>query len=94
MPTNEMIYALEVSGKSVLTFAARNLSEAQGLTREAWLQDDLRQLRSHGKALWDGMARLTVRIADTAEAGRYERESKTVPRDADELAIVYLVELY
>ena len=91
---DERCYTLEITGRAVLAFAARNLPEAQSLTREAWLRDDLRQLRSQGRALWDGMAPLRVRLADDVEASRYERESKNVPSDADELAIVYLVELY
>ena len=90
----EKVYTLEIEGKPVLTFEAQNLQEAQSLTREAWLRDDLQELKSQGAALWDGKARLSVRLADSAEAGRYERESKTLPQDPDEMAIVYLIELY
>ena len=91
---DERVYTLEIAGKPVLTFAARNLPEAQSLAREAWLRDDLQELRSQGAALWDGKARLSVRNANDVEASRYQRESKNVPADPDELAIVYLVELY
>jgi hypothetical protein len=91
--TRENVYTLEIAGKPVLAFAARNFQEAQSLTRETWLRDDLRQLRSQSAALWDGKARLSVRLANDAEAGRYQRESKILPPDPDELAIVYLVDL-
>jgi len=89
----ERCYTLEIAGKPVLAFSARNSQEAQSLTREAWLRDDLRQLRSQGAGLWDGKSRLSVRLADDAEAGQYERETKAISPDPDELAIVYLIDL-
>ena len=91
---NEKVYTLEIAGQPVLAFAAKNLQEAQSLTREAWLREDLQQLKSQGAALWDGKARFSVLLAESNEAGRYERESKTLPSEPEELAIVNLVELY
>lgn len=76
--TRENVYALEIAGKPVLAFAARNSQEAQSLTREVWLRDGLQQLRSQGAALWDGKARLSVRLAD--DAGQQERAKKALPR--------------
>ena len=89
----EKLYTLVIEGKPTLAFKARNLQEAQSLTREAWLQDDLQQLRSQDKAVWDGKAPLGVRLADDAEVGWYERETKAMPPDPDELAIVYLIDV-
>jgi len=89
----EKVYTLLIEGKPVLAFQARNLQEAQSLTREAWLRDDLQQLKSQDAALWDGKAPLRVRLADEAETGRYERETKAMPPDPDELAIVYFIDL-
>ena len=90
---DERVYTLEIEGKPVLAFAARNSQEAQSLTREAWLRDDLQELKSQGAALWDGKAKLSVRLANDAEAGRYERETNALPPDPDELAVVYLIDL-
>ena len=89
----ENVYTLEIAGKPVLAFAAGNSREAQSLAREAWLCDDLQQMRSQGATLWDGKARLSVRLADDSEAGRYEQETKALPPDPDELAVVYLIDL-
>jgi hypothetical protein len=62
--------------------------------KEDWLRADLRELRSRGKPLWNGLEKLTVRNADSAETSRFERESKWLPMGEGDLPIVYLVELY
>lgn len=90
---NERVYVLEIGGRAVLCFPAANLPEAQSLLKEDWLHADLRELRSGGRVLWDGLEKLKVRNADSPEAARFERESKSLP-DKDDLPIVYLVDLY
>lgn len=90
----ENVYTLVIADKAVLAFAARNLQEAQSLAREVWLRDDLREMKSQGRALWDGKAPLRVRLASDAERRQYEQETEALPPDPDELAIVYLVELH
>lgn len=90
---DERLYVLEIGERAILCFAAAGFKEAQSLLKEEWLRADLKALRSTGKQLWDGQARLRVRQADAAESARFERESKSLPQDGD-LPIVYLVDLY
>jgi hypothetical protein len=42
---------------------------------------------------WDGREKLAIRNANSFEAERFERESKSLSDDGD-LPIVYLVNLY
>ena len=88
--SGDRVYALEIGGRAVLTFPAHSFREAQSLLKEAWLLDDLRALKSGGETVWDGKTRLTVRNADAAEIGHFERGSKH--HTGDDLPIVYLVE--
>jgi hypothetical protein len=90
---DERIYVLEIGERAVLCFAAAGFQEAQSLLKEQWLRADLKELRTGGKPLWDGEARLRVRQAEGAETARFERESKSLPQDGD-LPVVYLVDLY
>jgi hypothetical protein len=90
--TEDRIYTIEIAARAILCFPARTLREAQSLLKEAWLLDDLRAVRSHGVAVWDGKAKLVVRNANPAEQARFLREAKH--NESDDLPIVYLVELY
>ena len=79
----------------MLSFPAHNHQEAQTLLKEEWLRGDLKALKSAGRPLWDGKDKLTVRMADAAEAAKFDREAKDLPPDADaDLSIVYHVTLY
>ena len=89
--TADRIYTIEIGGRAILAFPAKTLREAQSLLKEAWLLDDLRAIRSQGAPVWDGKTRLVVRSAGPAEQARFAREAK---HEADDLPIVYLVELY
>jgi hypothetical protein len=88
----DRIYTVEIGGRAVLTFPAKSLREAQSLIKEAWLLDDLRELKSRGARLWDGKEKLVVRNARPDETVRFERRVKSA--EGDDLPIVYLVELY
>jgi hypothetical protein len=90
---DERIYVLVVGERTVLCFPAAGFQEAQSLLKEEWLRADLMELRSGGKPLWDGNEKLRVRNADLTEMSRFERESKSLPKDGD-LPMVYLVDLY
>jgi len=90
---DQRIYVIEIENSAVLCFPAAGFKEAQSLLKEEWLRADLVALRSMGKPLWDGQAKLRVRQADGAETGRFDRESKSLAEDGD-LPIVYLVDLY
>ena len=90
---NDRVYTLEVGGRPVLCFPAMGLQEAQSLLKEDWLRADLREVKSAGRALWDGTEKLQVRNALSHEATQFEREAKSLPDEGD-LPIVYLVNLY
>jgi hypothetical protein len=90
--TADRVYTIEIGGRAILSFPAKSLREAQSILKEAWLLDDLRAVRSNGVPVWDGKTRLVVRNAEPAEEARFSREAKH--NDADDLPIVYLVELY
>jgi hypothetical protein len=90
---DERVYVLEIGERPVLCFPAAGFQDAQSLLKEDWLHTDLKALRTDGKPLWDGDAKLRVRQADASEAGRFDRESKSLPQNGD-LPIVYLVDLY
>ena len=90
--TADRVYTIEIGGRAILCFPAKSLREAQSILKEAWLLDDLRAVRSNGVPVWDGKTRLVVRNAEPAEEARFSREAKH--NEADDLPIVYLVELY
>lgn len=93
VPPAERVYVIETGGTQVLAFAAISHREAQSLLREEWLRDELRDVRSGGKPVWDGAEKLTVRHASVEEAERYAAGVKDQPGDDDDdLALVYLVE--
>ena len=58
IPPSEKVYVLEINGAPILAFAAVSHREAQSLLREEWLRADLRGIRSGGKPIWDGTAKL------------------------------------
>ena len=90
--TADRVYTIEIGGRAILSFPAKSLREAQSLLKEAWLLDDLRAVKSNGVPVWDGKTKLVVRNANPAEEARFLREAKH--NEADDLPIVYLVELY
>ena len=93
-PYDDRIYTLEIGARAVLCFPAANHTEAQSFLKEEWLRADLRALKSGGVPLWDGKQRPNVRIATPTEGAKYDRESRDLPGDNDDLPIVYLVRLY
>ena len=88
------VYTLEVGGEPVLTFEAHKHSEAVEITREGWMHDDLRGLKSRGLPLWDGLARLSVRVAMENEIAVF-RESKAAadPTEDSSIVLAFLKEL-
>jgi hypothetical protein len=87
------VFALEIGGKPVLTFEAKNLREAHELCREHWLREDFTRLTSNGVPLWDGAAHLRARYASDHEKIFYREAAKGAESPLDELVLAYLVEL-
>jgi hypothetical protein len=88
--SDDRVYTLEIDGKPVLAFPAHSFREAQSLLKEDWLLDDLRALRLHGAAVWDGKSKPVVRNADVAEGERFAAGSAA--EGGDDLPIVYLID--
>jgi hypothetical protein len=87
------IFTLDIGGRPVLTFEAKNLREAWELCHELWLREDVARLRSNGVPLWDGTATLRSRSASEPERKIYREAAKSAGAPADELVLAYLVEL-
>ena len=85
------IFTLDVGGKPVLVFEAKNLRESWELCHEQWLREDLVRQTSGGIPLWDGKAPLRTRYATAGEKEVYlEAGGEPSP---DELVLAYLVKL-
>jgi hypothetical protein len=87
------IFTLDIGGRPVLTFEARNLKEARELSHEQWLRADVVRLRSNGIPLWDGAASLRSRMSTAEEREVYREAARSSQSLADELVLAYLVEL-
>jgi hypothetical protein len=88
----QSVFAMDIDGKPVIAFEARNLREAGELCREAWLQDDLALLTSNGIPLYAAGAKMKVRPASQEEAQAY-RDAEAEAAECDDLLLAYLVEL-
>jgi len=85
------IFTLDVGGKPVLVFEAKNLRESWELCHEQWLREDLARQKSGGVPLWDGKATLRTRYATASEKQAYLEAGGEPP--PDELVLAYLVKL-
>ena len=74
------IFTIEIGDTPTLTFEAQNLREAQELCHEQWLKDDLAEAKSDGAPLWDGKAKLRVRMARSTRAPSLLRPRRMVSR--------------
>jgi hypothetical protein len=86
------VFTMEIDGQPTVAFEAKNTQEALELCRESWFRDDLSCLSSNGVPLLKPEAKLTVRVANEAEAQTYRDADKTV-QASDELVLAYLVDL-
>jgi hypothetical protein len=88
------IFTLDVGGRPVLAFEARNLRESWEICHEQWMREDLTELRSKGLPLWDGKARLRSRYAAETETEVYRQAAQARDGEStDDMLLVYLVEL-
>jgi hypothetical protein len=90
---SERVFVLVIDGVAILAFQARAMSEALQLGREVWLLEDLKRLTSDRIPLWDGKAPIRTRSARPDEAARYHQGLADAKRPADELPLVFLVEV-
>ena len=74
------IFTIEIGDTPTLMFEAQSMREAQELCHEQWLKDDLAEAKSDGAPLWDGKAKLRVRMA------RLDESFVTISVDAETYA--------
>ena len=86
------IFTIEIGDTPTLMFEAQSMREAQELCYEQWLKDDLAEAKSDGAPLWDGKAKLRVRMARSDESALFA-EANNNGQPSDGLMLVYLVEL-
>lgn len=97
MPVNAMrfrserVFVLLVDGRPVVAFESINQMEAQELTREAWLKEDLAELYSSGRPLWTASSKASVRIATEDEIAAYRKVAASRDALPGELRLAYLV---
>lgn len=82
---------LLVDDRPVLAFESINFMEAQELTREAWLKEDLAALYSSGRPLWHETSNAKVRLATDAEGALYREAAASRDDTPGELRLAYLV---
>jgi hypothetical protein len=87
------IFTLDIGGKPILTFEAKNLREAWEVCHEHWLREDVSRLCSNGIPLWDGSATLRSRSASESEREVYREAARCAGSPLDELVLAYLVQL-
>ena len=87
------IFTLDIDGKPILAFEAKNLRESQQLCHERWLRQDIADLMSNGVSLWDGKARLRVRRSTESEIAIYREAARDGAQTQGDLLLAYLVEL-
>ena len=92
-----MIFVLEIKGTAILAFEADDLDEARAYAESAGEEEDLTELTSNGKPLWNGSDPITVRSATDDEAGLFEEERaedwEDEPHTDAEDFMIYLVPL-
>ena len=61
----EKIYTLEIAGRPILAFRAKNMSDAEEVLDGPIFRHNLKVLKhSYGKFLWDGRSELSLKEAD------------------------------
>jgi hypothetical protein len=87
------VFTLDIGGKPILIFEAKNLREAWEVCHEAWLRDDIERLRSNAAPLWDGKAHIRARYASQSEIALHREAVTGAEPNSDELVLTFLVEL-
>jgi hypothetical protein len=97
MEGKRMIFVLEIEGRAVLAFEADNLDDARAYAADAGELEDLEELTSNGKPLWNGEDEIGVRAATDDEADIFEEQREEdwedEPHADAEDFVVYLVPL-
>ena len=86
------VFTLEVDGRPILAFEAGGNREAQTICKEAWLHDDLAELKSGGVPLYTCQSKLSVRPATAEEETIFLGQAANAREPSDDMVIGYLIE--
>lgn len=90
----QRIFTLEIGGKPIVAFEAKNLHEALQLRGEQWFRDDVAHLKAGGIPLWDGKTVLQKpRRALKSEEATFFEATREARSPSDEMVLVYLLKL-
>ncbi|RVN79448.1 hypothetical protein, partial [Sinorhizobium meliloti] len=78
-----IIYVAEISGRGIAAFDAANDIEAQAQLANRGLLRDLIVLQNEGRALWDGVADIHVRMATPEETEIWQTSRAAVQSGED-----------
>jgi len=84
------VFTLEVDGRPILAFEAKQAREAQEMCKEGWLLEDLANLKSGGAPLRSTESKLSVRPATPEEIAIFEEVAE---EPSEDLTLAFLVEL-
>ena len=91
--TLSAIFTLDIDGRPIFVFEAKNLRESRELCHEHWLRQDIAGLTSNGAPIWDGKAQLRARRSTEDEIAFYREAERDAPQVQGDLLLAYLVEL-
>ena len=86
------VFTREADGRRLLAFEASGTRQAQEISEESWLLNDLSILRSGGARLRTARSRLSVRPASPDEATIFGLVANMI-KPSDNMVLAYLVEL-
>jgi hypothetical protein len=87
------VFTLDVDGQPTVSFEAVNPREATQLLKESWFLNDLSDLTSDGRPLWDGASGLRIRPASDGEAERYRSFESEAGNESGDIFLAFLVTL-
>jgi hypothetical protein len=87
------IFTLDIAGRPIFAFEAKNLRESRELCHEHWVRNDIAGLTSNGVSIWDGKAPLRARRSTEDEIALYREAERETPQTQGDLLLAYLVEL-
>jgi hypothetical protein len=87
------VFTLEIDGRPIVSFEAKGTREAQEMTKEEWLLEDLMILTTEERPLWDGKAPVRARFASEAETARYRDIVAEADEEGGDIVLAFLVAL-
>jgi hypothetical protein len=87
-----LIFTIDIDGKPIVVFEAKQLREAAQLCTEEWLRADLNELTSNGVPLCGIGSKISARMASESERATYQ-EAAVEATASDDIVFAYLLEI-